>query len=217
MKETDCSSCDGKFVKLGVHLSRSDCQHPTLSQKQREIITGVMMGDGSAVQRGKYPNIQVGMINKEYLHHLDEMFDFYGLGVVDHTTPDNESHSKSYMWKTRTSPEFIEYRDWYGNGGKEFPESIRLTPLVLRHWYVCDGTYRNGSTKDYVKISVVNKRKNKGKIETYLSDLGIEVSNWTETKNTCAFTLSKSMTEHFFDVIGSPPPGFEYKWPDRKI
>jgi len=42
-----CSQCGVEFKRIGQHWSlSSECNNPTLTKRQEEIVTGLLMGDG---------------------------------------------------------------------------------------------------------------------------------------------------------------------------
>jgi hypothetical protein len=118
-----------------------------------------------------------------------------------------------YHWQTRNHPDFSTFRDWYGSGAKVFPEDIRLTPTVLKHWYVCDGNLAKSESYPYIRIGISNEKDNKEKIEGYFENAGLPRPQWYtkgETGHQLSFTVEESL--EIFDYIGGPLPGFEYKW-----
>lgn len=231
-----CSTCGNEYERIGQHWGVS-CPYPDLTDKQEDILTGLMMGDGSARRNGKSSLIQVQMINKEYLEYVDSMFPKFGCDVrmskdAEASALENrksgfrenakeENYSDVYRWFTRTGPMFDKYVEWYTDGGKYFPESLSLTPTVLKHWFCCDGHY--ASRYNCVKISCSNERNNKRKIKSYFSEAGLpEPSRWEESttkrnEHRCSVAWTSDDAKQMFDYMGSSIPGFEHKWPDRKI
>lgn len=222
--EQVCNSCGEKFSKIGVHWAKSSCSYPNLSETQSNIITGLVMGDGSIVCRGKNPIIQLAMIQPEYLSYIDSLFPEYGMGVKLHQSSErvhdllwgDQSDSRSnncsdvYMWKTRTSPVFHQWYSWYSSGQKEIPASVTLSPDIVRTWYVCDGTYKDNS---YIRISCNGERGNEDKIRDWFSDIGFTVSNWYEDTNDVYFTFTVDESSNLFSYMDHSVPGFEYKFP----
>jgi hypothetical protein len=224
MNRGTCPDCSSEYEEVGIHLSKSGCSYPKLSEKQKETITGVLMGDGQVMRQGTNPSIRVRVVKQEYLNYLDSIFPFYGKGVKHIRTPeksaemhspggsgDPEKYSDMYSWWTMRSPEFEEFREWYSTGKKVFPEDIELSPTVVKHWYVCDGHYQNSGVSDYIELSLANEKCNKDKIEKYFSDIGIRVNSWSYHK--IRFTVEDS--KRLFEYMGDPVPGFEYKWPNH--
>lgn len=229
MREVEaCPDCGKKFKSVGKHLGRSDCSHPKISEHQTEVLTGLLMGDAT-IQKSANTSVYVRMINERFLHHLDSLFPFYGNGVLvrrtakesadmakknnDNVNPDE--YNKLYGWRTRYSPEFNKFRGWYSDGDKTFPEDIDLTQDILKYWYCCDGYYNNNGSRDYIKISLHNERKNRGKIEQYFERVKLPIPRWSEIDENCKICWTVLESRDVLNYMGSPLPGFEYKWPEE--
>jgi len=201
------------------------------------------MGDGSVKRDvGRNPYIRIRSITREYLEFLDDIFGSMGLGVELRYTAeekasenrdsgfapnaDPSTYSDQYLWRTRRSKQFIKYAEWY-EPEKVWPKSIELTPTTLRHWYVCDGHYHNKRSDNYISIACANEAEHKQKVEKMFKDIGLDVAYWNESSVTsnpryggtrsCKLALDVSNTKQFFEYVGNPVPGFEYKWPERFI
>lgn len=221
-----CHNCDKEFKNLSMHWSMSsECCFPELTDTQKQIITGVLMGDGTISRPGKNPLLTVRMVNKKYLEYLNEVLGKYGKGVyIKHTAKESaqlnresgfrpnareENYQDVYSLQSRTSPEFEEFADWYETGKKVFPKDIQLTPIILKHWYVCDGTYNTSGYHNNMSISAMNEIENFDKILRWFKEINISPS----TSNGNIY-ISNGDSEELFDFMGSNPPGFEHKWPD---
>jgi hypothetical protein len=238
----ECNFCGDEFERIGQHWGYNPEHQPNISDFHHKVLTGLLMGDGSVKRdSGRKPYIRVRSITKEYLEFLDDLFGTMGLGVELRYTAekkasenrdsgfspdaDGSTYSDQYLWKTRRSNQFDKYADWYNGGDKTWPSNIELTPVILRHWYACDGHYNNSRSDDYIVIACSNESENKDKIERMFKDVGLEIAYWNESSVTsnpeyggtrsCKLALDVENTEKFFDYVGEPLPGFEYKWPDR--
>lgn len=222
----ECQNCGSPKKNLGNHWALSSCEYPKLTQKQKEITIGLLLGDGSLItQDGRNPHIQCGMITREYLEYLDNIFGNIGTGVkfqmsandsarnaveselVDEANPEN--YSDVYYWKSRANPNFEQFSNWYTVNGKVFPDSIKLTPTVLKHWYVGDGNYNNDSK--VIKICCSNEYDNWGKLVNYFKDVGLPEPKDYNQKSIC---FNKEDSGVLFEYMGEPLPGFRYKWPE---
>jgi len=223
----ECPNCgESGFSQIGRHWSSDRCSHPSLTQKQKEITTGLLLGDGSIGRRiSGNPSVQVKMITEKYLQYIDQEFGVLGLGVDKintakeqaelnrdsgfHTDAKEENYSDVYQWTTRRHPEFSTWEDWYSSGEKVWPHDIELTPTVLKHWYCGDGRYHNYSS-DSIQIATVNEINNETKIKDMFERQGFDArvsSAWIQ------FTNEES--DRLWRYMGDPLPGFEYKWPER--
>lgn len=236
---TECPKCEESFENLGGHLTLSTtCDHPKLSQKQREVTTGLLMGDGwiDVGQNNGNPRICSKMISEKYLNYIDEIFGVFGTGVRLLKTAEEsakdvskrgfvegakaEDYSDVYIWKSRRHPDFDVFADWYSSGKKIWPENIELTPTILKHWYCGDGHWHNSGTSNYIIISMANEYKNTSKIDNMFEKSGLpSPNNYVIQKVNgnmqCNAEFNVSESKQLWDYMGKPLPNFEYKWPER--
>lgn len=201
-----------------------------MSERQIEIATGLLMGDGYLATSSKNPHIQAKMITPEYLEHIDSEFDTFGNGVklgqtaAEHVDemhrsgfrPDAsvENYNDVYRWSSRCHPDLSVFEEWYEGGEKCWPSDIELTPLTLSHWFVCDGHWAKDRSHDYITISMVNERENKDKVEDMFSSSGLPTpSRWGTGENVCYAAWTADDSRFLHDYMVSPIPGFEYKFP----
>jgi len=225
--KTECPSCGSSFTNASNHWEQSSsCDFPEFTEKQKEIVTGVLMGDGSVSKPGRNPQLIVAMINKEYLKHISSKLSPYGNKVKLSRTAEQsakrmrergfrpnakeENYSDVYRMNSRTTPELNEFLEWYESGNKKFPKDIKMTPTVLKHWFVCDGTYVTDGGKDRIEISAVNEEGRYDNIVSSLKHVGL---NAKVSGNTIYF--SNSETDSVFQYMGEPVPGFKRKWPNN--
>jgi hypothetical protein len=232
-----CPECGDEYKNLGNHWHHSPSHRPELTQKQIEITTGLLMGDGSVSVHGKNCRLQTAMISPNYLKYLNNMFGCLGLGVElsesaaksaknnrdTGFSPDakEENYSDVYYWYTRLHPKFNEFREWYSSGEKVWPENIELTPTVLKHWYCSDGSHDNTTTNNRIRIAMSNEIKNTEKVSQYFTNLGLpEPSNYdfSERKDgskRCVAQWTVEDSHTLWKYMGEPLPDFEYKWPEQ--
>lgn len=220
-----CHDCGETYEVVAQHWSQSDCTHPEPTQYQKEIITGLLMGDGCCTTVSKNPLVVVGMASPNYLKYVNEQFPVLGYDVILSTTADEsadinerykdnvhrEEYSDIYEWRTKANPYFHKFQDWYESGKKVFPDDIKLTPTVLKHWYCGDGSTQKIGNYYKASISTVKERSNVVKIEDYFKMVGLpEPDWWTEHE----MHWEKEHSREIFEYMGDPLPDFEYKWPD---
>jgi len=130
----------------------------------------------------------------------------------------NDSHD-SYRLRLKPHPWFQhKFGSWYQDGDTvTFPDTIALTPKSLMSWYVGDWDLRVRERSDYcssmVRFTTKNEADNMEKIRTIISSLGFQVNIRSKRKNGGRkYALPSSETEEFLEFMGSPPPGFAYKW-----
>lgn len=233
-----CLNCGDEYEQIGVHWSSGNvCYEPQMDDKLFEILVGNLMGDGCIDKTDKNPNLLCEMANQEYLEFLDSLFGVFSTSVRLSCTAeeaaknnrergfrpnaDSDNYSDKYVFRTRNLSQLSSLADWYSSGEKVFPESLELTPTVLKHWYVGDGHYslKEESNRGNIVIAMNNERENKEKIENYFQDIGVEVGRWREYDAgdyiDCAAVFHADETEQLFEYMGEPLPGFEYKWPEE--
>lgn len=232
-----CHNCGKERENLSRHWHlSSECEYPKLTEQQKEIISGMLMGDGSLNFWNKDRNcrLEVKMVKQEFLDHLDNELGIFSNGVrLQSTGAEQASKSKEafgveaepdnyndvYRFQTKSIPELNEFADWYTDDGKVWPEENILTPTVLKYWYASDGTLDNSAHHEHILISCVSERDNKQKVERYFEKADLPTpSRWNESerktggwRSSIAFT--KSDSRKLFEYMGEPLPGFEYKWP----
>lgn len=112
-----------------------------------------------------------------------------------------------YQLNTRTHSDFNVFRTWRESCGTVFPRDLSVTPVTLKSWYVSDGGLQWSSDTSIVKFTSKNESGRPEAIIGSLEKHGFSASNSGEI-----FYLKTNDTKHFFDLIGDPVPGFEYKW-----
>lgn len=207
---TECPDCGKDREKLGTHWSQSsNCAYPELSKLQQDVITGILMGDGHIKETHASYYLGVQMIIEEYLEYVSsEIFPVLSTNV-------SQNSRDIYTWRTRALPEISEYRDWYSSGEKVFPEGIELTPTVLKHWYVCDGSLVEGKNSEHIRIALTNERNNEDKVRSYFAEIGVNIANWGNYSSGCSAIFNSEQSDKLWRHMGESLPGFEYKWPDK--
>ena len=213
MQETDiCESCGNEYKSIGKHWGRTSWDYPKITDKQHQIITGLLMGDGWVHSR-KTPRLQATMVSENYLYYLSNSFGKLSNGVKLREEGD-KNYKDKYTWSF-SHPHLQKYRDWYSSGEKIWPEDLNLTPTVLKHWYCGDGTKHRNT----IVISMWNEHKRLDKASKIFENSGLpSPSNYNinEEKSTCDAQFTVKQSEIIWDYMGEPLPDFGYKWPDGK-
>jgi len=209
----ECYQCGDDYTRLSLHWRRGDCDYPQITDKQREIAKGMVMGDAWVKHRENSPaQIRAEMNNKQFLEYLYEQMKPLSASVkMCRTAQENAErngekssygYNDSYLFTSRTAPAFNEFEEWYSSGKKVWPENLNLTPISLSVLYVCDGTL-DGLTPT---ISCVKEQHRKEYVLSLFQSLGINASMKGHH--------IRLDTEQFFTVVGGPIKGFEHKWPE---
>lgn len=220
-----CPECsqDG-YERLSQHIAIGQCDWPEISQYKKELLKGMLMGDGCVSNRdGKRPVFIVGMTNEDFLKWFSEELGWLAYGVRISKTgeesaaafekhPPREGGSIGefkdvYRMQTMRHPWFNELADWYSDSGKTYPDDLELTPTVAKMWYVADGGLRDREPNPNVVIACHNESDRSQFLCSLFQEHGFEPQYDGE-----GIVFSVSDSKKFLGWIGEPVPGFEYKW-----
>jgi hypothetical protein len=227
----NCLSCGELFDSLGTHWRYNPEHKPELSEKQKEIANGLLMGDASVVKTNGSSDCCMTMenVNEDFLLHLCDTFGSLCSNVslsrtgeqqaerVSRFTTEESEFQDVYSIHFRNHEYFSDLREWYSSGEKVFPE-IELTSTILKYWYCCDGYYDDSDGKNRIVLSLSNEIGNEEKIGTILNSAGITEYHWRVQERedrsvSASVVLTNEQSLSTFEYMGSPPPGFDYKWP----
>lgn len=225
----ECPSCENEYKVLSTHWQRSkDCSEPELSDKQKQIVTGLAMGDGSVVVPNRNPSLHMKMINEEFLAWLDKELKWLSNGYTLTQTAEEaakqnresgfsenakaDNYNSKYTLRTKCSEQLFKWREWYSTGQKIFPEDLDMTPLTLKMWYCCDGSKESYNKLPHMSISCYNEEENFDKVYNYFSEINVEPVPHSSQRS-FAIRFNQSDSKLLWDYMGEPPNGFEHKWP----
>lgn len=183
-----------------------------LSKQLKELIEGNLLGDGSINYAPSKKSFcyRHSEKNKQYLCFLINQFRKIGvkcLGIY-------KDNRKYYHFSTRYYRDFSFFREkWYPKGKRTIPTNLKITPLMLRYWYLRDGSYDKKSISEKVVICNDFKTGNRKVLERELTRLGVKYSVY---KN--CFYIKKASRKRFFKLILPPekemPKCYLYKFPE---
>jgi hypothetical protein len=222
-----CPSCGDKYQQLANHWRQSSCDQPLITSEQAEIITGVLMGDGTIVEKcgDRDPQIAVRSVEKEFLEHLNEKLGYLTCGIHHRDSETVESEhgldwyddhevepdfQDQYTLYGRSHPGLERWASWYSSGEKEFPEKLELTATVIKYWFVGDGTVQRRQNEDFPRIQFTSTNE-KDRLEWLCSlfdPFGLNPSPHSDR-----ISFSPTDSRRLYDLMGYPVPGFDYKWP----
>lgn len=131
-----------------------------LTQRQREILIGTVLGDAHLEQNGRYTRMRVDHYNKHkaYIFWLAHEFSPFSL-VPRRIRQKDKRNGKNYdRWhfSTRSMPVFDEFRALFYKGRRKrisLALAKFITPLSLAIWYMDDGFRRRDSKGFYLCTS----------------------------------------------------------------
>lgn len=224
---TKCPTCGDSFKALGTHWRYKPEHRPEFTDKQREIIIGLLMGDGTITSRHT-PRLKAQMTNLEYLEYLQDEFGVLSIDIsVARTAEEGAAHSRNYEnpnadpsdyndiydWGTRAHPSLSEYADWYIAGQKIWPENIELTPTVLKHWYCGDGHMNTQRASPRLSIGIFNESDNASKLSSLFTEVDLPSPRYNIYDGNAMIRFTVDESREIWNYMGDPLPGFEYKWP----
>lgn len=192
-----CDQCDTEFQSLSQHWSRSQrCEYRSLSDHQREIIRGLLLGDGS-LEANDLAYLRCASKRQRHLEWLADELGWLSRGVT-------YDSSDTYRLRTMSHPNLGRYWTWV-----EAPSTgYSLTPVAARVWYACDGTISFGGASDVPQITFAATSDAKREaVAQLLTQRGFDSMTWDRR-----VALPRAETKHWLDWIGEPSPGSEYKW-----
>lgn len=207
-----------------MHWWHGNCPYPEFEPWRKELITGLLLGDGSIPTVDGNHSFRLPMINRRFLKWYDGRMGYLTTGVrLVHTADelaesnresgfspdaDGEDYHDMYTVRTRAHPYFNELREWYWSGKKRFPNDLTLTPCRAKFWYLSDGYLDIGQ---WGRPRAEIKARNENDRTEFLLDLFREHGfDPLYIRNEIRFTCDD--TEDLIEWMGEPPPGFEYKW-----
>lgn len=224
-----CQTCQDEFKSIGIHWHHNPSHRPSISDRQHQTITGMLLGDGCIARPpGENPRFVCAMVNEEFIRWLGAELDWLTPHVSEVDTSDSPYDSQpQYQIHSKNHPGLERYASWYDTGEKTFPlDEIDLTPTVMKMWFVSDGSMReNEYGRPNIRISCYKDHENLDDIANKISeDVGVKptVSGGHEpAKNSIGeepkpwgeIEFNRNDTSKLYDYMGSSPPGFEYKWP----
>lgn len=212
---------DGKYMRLTQEELTEIDNCLARDDEISEIVTGLLLGDGTIDCSRGNGVLRVGMINQPFLEWLDGQFTQMSQGVrlkanaedsarnarISGFRPEanSDNYNDFYELTTRRLPYFTELREkWYPNGEKRFPEDIKLTSKSAKMWYCGDGGVN--IAHGYVEIRCRTERRRGDFLEGLFEEVGFSPAYQEERLH------FRGESEEFLEWLGESPPGFDYKW-----
>lgn len=224
-----CSYCNNEFFcRKDKLLTKKTCNkkcYQNLIEKDKsyiidnyinDIITGSLLSDGciNNSNNGKNYFWTHTSINEDY---IDYIISETNLNLSKKFNKEKEFYyknkkyksKKNFYFKSKSSVSFTNYKKlWYKNRIKVVPENIKITPTVLLHWYLGDGSIsrENGITlcTDSFSSESINY------LMYELSNLKfLPMLNYLNNR----IIIPNKRVKEFLNLIGNcPVKSFEYKW-----
>jgi hypothetical protein len=220
MRRVECYSCGDKYAQLALHWNGQECDWPNFSDKQVELMKGLLLGDAD-IKKGTNGSIfRLRMTNKRFLEWVSSRLSPLSRGVflsessnkqkesalrggLDGISDDSEFNDL-FGLRTVTHPQIDELNDWYSSGQKRYPNSINEN--MLRMWYVTDGNIHPSG----MRLTCNAQLDKSSEIEEMIKS--VDYINSVSFNKDGTIIISSQDSNKFYKSTESPP-GFEYKWP----
>jgi len=126
---------------MGDNHRRNHCN---LSIEAIHWLSGELLGDGSLRKISCHSALfHYGSQYKEYAEYVRDTLKSFGIEQAGKINKHKHKKFKTinYQYASLAYPELLTiHKKWYPKGKKIVPRDIVLTPLVLRQWYIGDGS-----------------------------------------------------------------------------
>ena len=150
----------------------------TLSKRQRELIVGLLLGDGHLETQngGRTYRLKVehGSAQREYLEWLAHEFQDW---LLSGWYEKRKGEKVVYGFTTVSHPALRFYgAQFYENGKKRIPPLIKklMSPLSLAIWFLDDGSAKSSKHRSLVIHSLGYTKRDLVQMQEALRDFGIE-------------------------------------------
>lgn len=227
--KASCPDCGKTVASSGLqqHIHQTTCQPPEMTNRQLEIVKGLLMGDAHGKWRGNGArfNVDMTMTNKKFLEWLNDELGYFANPVRHVNTPkeladkanrnpnrpnaDPEDYKDTFNLAVRNVPDTQHFAKWYDTGEKRFPSGLELTPISTKMWYCCDGTMIHGEYSWKPRICAANEEGR----DDFLKGLFWDAASLRATiQDDFRIAFTGNEKKGFLKYMGDAPPGFEYKW-----
>lgn len=173
----------------------------SLTQLQRSIIIGTLLGDGHLrIVRGRKNallEINHGFLQKEYVDwKYSNLANLSKNGPVIRNSNDNRI---AYRFTTRQHTELTDLHNYfYVEGRKIIPHDLKIDPMMLAVWYMDDGSKCRES--DVYLNTQQFSLEDQNQCVLKLKEIGIE-SSLNKDKKYFRVRIKKSSLPIFWEII----------------
>jgi len=196
-----------------------------LNREQREILVGLMLGDGHLETQNKGKTYRLKMeysIDKrEYCEHLYESFEEWVRTPPKVKSKKSGCHlSKNIAFSTLSHGVFRFYaQQFYIDGKKVVPSIIKklLTPRGLAYWYMDDGSMKSSQSKGVILNTQGFERTEVIRLLSILNEKFGLLASERQQKDGYQIYISGKSYEHFIEIVGDwIHPSMIYKIPKAR-
>ena len=227
---TVCRQCGDTFDEVVLHWKLSTkCEHPPFTQRQKELLKGLTMGDGGICVPSRDSGdarMVIKSTNETWLQWLRSQFqslaanvtlakegEAIGKRVREYEQFDDSGgaweYSDIYRLDIRSHPFLTQMRErWYTDGEINYPDDLVLTPLSAKMWYCSDGGLSWSDRQcAHAAFGTHNEAHRPAFLRELFREHGFDPS-WSEP----LIRFGVEDTAELLAWMGPAPAGFEYKW-----
>lgn len=226
----ECPSCGSEYTRLAMHWNRSECEYPSFSNSQWQLLKGLLMGDADIHGLSDTnSHFRLRMTKKRFLEHIDDRLGVLSKGVYlartakeqyetavenqkngvnGFETVNEEGYTALYGLRSCSHPMINKLGEWYSSGEKRYPKRLDLTPEITRMWYACDGWLaKETNAKPRAMFKVTNESNRSDFLIQLFESKGFSVGFSRQS-----IQVPHTETVRLLNWMGKPPVDFEYKW-----
>lgn len=196
-----------------------------LSETQKEIITGLLLGDGhlSIGGRAKNPRLRINRsaVDEEYAvwiaNHFKKFTSDKALRKTKVFDRRNGKHYNRISFNTLRNEAFLEnYESWYRyTPNKKIPSNIVFTPLTLAVWFADDGSFYKRSSGGH-EITFATQSFSEKEVDfllSYLKTISPEFKKFGNYKNSGQYKIvgNSKAARSFLGIVDSVFPPMNRK------
>lgn len=221
----ECQDCGKRYKKVSRHWYETECKYPTITDEEKSILVGLMMGDATLTSKHQEnPAVRLVNTNKEFVDWTYNKLERIAyppklvktaeesaqLNIDSGFSPNADSEKYNDVYKVNTvSHEDFWKLDWIKSESKTIPENIPLNSIMVNMWYCSDGSlhWRDERNKAEARITNVCDNDNLEKFQRMFSEIGFNVRVGGKE-----IQFDTQQTDELLNWMGNPPDGMEYKW-----
>lgn len=199
---------------------REECGPPTVTRGQRELVAGLLLGNGYVGGNGANKHFHLSTQWRPFAVWVFREFGWLAATITfldgsrdnrDRTTP-----AQQYKVRTHAHPALTRFRSWYDESGeRRLPASEnlptgRLTPRAGRAWHATAGSL-GWSNLEYASTRQAYFSAEADDRAERVSAL-FESAGFESTRAGQGVQLPPKQTAVWLNWIGPPVEGVEYKW-----
>jgi len=204
--------------------ARRSKRSTAISEEQRQIIEGLLLGDASIFRRRCTACFRMKSVQKEFTDSVMKIlpfsFNYYNEPACTRSIKGKNCSCKEvHIIESPVDISLNDYRDvWYPNDKKVVPIDISLTSLVCKYWFYSDG-YTSYLNENCVILGLCTNSFTKKEclwLRRKLESLGFEFNIAKKVKGHILQARKKESVNGFLQYVGLPDLDcFEYKWKEH--